>query len=114
MNQKSTLIAAMLLTSSIAFAATPAMKTGEPMTQPEASTTMPSNDTLGAKTRRGAHKVGDAMKRAGHSVAAAGHRMMHPNEASNAPASTTDSVDGPRQQRMNDAYADWQKKQPKS
>jgi hypothetical protein len=105
-----TLIAAMLLTSTMAFAAAPAMKTGEPMAQTGAQASAPADDTLSAKTKRGAHKMGDAMRRAGHNVAAAGHRMMHPNEAREAAAPTSDTVDAPREQRMNDAYADWQKK----
>jgi hypothetical protein len=122
--KKSPLILAVLLaTGGAALAADTSYKSGDTSMNSDTTTTQ-SGDTLGAKTRRGAHKVGQAIKDTGHEVAAAAHRVTHPRERGQASTSyggdNTDmrsndtGYDGARRQRMDSAYANWQARQNKS
>jgi len=121
--KKTTLILATLLAAGgAAFAADTSYKSGD--TSMNADATTQTSDTLGAKTRRGAHKVGQAIKDTGHEISAAAHRVTHPRERQQtSPSYSGDNTDmrsndtaydGGRRQRMDSAYADWQARRNKS
>ena len=126
MKKTSLFVAALIAASGASFAADSSTSAaGTSMNSDTSATSAQSGDTLGAKTRRGVHKVGEAIKETGREVAAAAHRVTHPREgrqagtsyggASNDMRSTTDTTsDSGRQQRMDSAYADWQNKRNKS
>lgn len=118
MKTSSLILATALSACSVTFAAT--TPTGTPADTSMSTEAKQPGDTLGDKTKRGAHKVGEAINDTGHRIAAAAHRVMHPRERQQTEAShvgdntdmrTTDAAaDGGRQVRMDSAYANWQTK----
>ena len=112
MKKTSLLLAVLLAASGAAFAADTTSTTGKASMNAGTSTsTTQSGETLGAKTKRGFHKVGDAFRRAGH-------RIAHPREGRDSStsysgsnnSSSSDANDSGRRQRMDSAYSDWQSK----
>ncbi len=107
MSKTSALLAALIAVSGAAFAAD--------------TTATQSGDTLGAKTRRGAHDVGSAFRQMGRDAKGVAQDLTHrrqPPPAAGAYGSTgyggdtraDMSGDSARRQRMDAAYANWQTK----
>lgn len=113
------IVASFLVTSSIAFAAGTTgatINTAEPMAQP--TTAAPAD----GHARRGLKDVGSSFKQMGRDAKGVAHDLTHrrhhkdmaateTNTGGYAGSSTaTTSDDSSRRQRMDAAYADWQKK----
>ena len=84
------LLAVLVLASGAALAAGNAVGTSNASndrTSTSAEASGAQSDTLTAKTKRGAHKAGAAMKKAGHKVAAATRRMLHRDGTNNTASS---------------------------
>ena len=102
------LLTALALACGSGFANTATKDADHPKSEAK---TVQSGDSLGAKTKRGLHKMGDKMRAAGHKLA----RATHTDKASrdDTRAMGAPSEDSARRARMDDAYANYQKKQQK-
>jgi hypothetical protein len=81
------------------------------------STTAAANDSsnakdesLGEKTKRAFHRMGEKIRSAGHRVANAGKKDKDTDTHAMGAGSETIKQDSARQKRMDDAYADWNSK----
>ena len=122
------LITALALTAGTAFAANDASTERDVNARPSQSTSASRNKhttagtgtSVAAKTKHALQRAGRKVREAGHRVANAGRRATHRDDNNHASTATdsrsmgaagTDASDTARQNRMDDAYANYKSRQ---